>query len=133
MLVMVGLFSVTQVNAEAVYRPYATCTSPNQRTNIEVMQNTDAKDVSNPFVVSVERMIRGNQISFKNQNALRIPIQRKDVLELFQSHGNKDNYFFELLITNHEPVNMMGQFRATFVDMLGGSVVYCSYHVTLGN
>jgi hypothetical protein len=133
MLVLVGLFSITQVSAEPVYRPYATCTSPNRLTNIEIKQNTDTKDTAHAFSISLNRQVRGQQINLTDRNALRVPVLRKDVLEMFQSFENNPAYAFELIITQISPATMMGQFKGYYFDLLGRSVVYCSHHVTFGN
>ena len=98
------------------------------------MQNTDAKDVSNPFNITIVRSLGGNKISLMNQIAMRNPVQRKDVLELFQSFGNKPMYTFELMVTTTVPAHSYsGEYRGFYSDLLGRSVVYCSYHVTFGN
>ncbi len=133
-VILIGLLlTVTSVMAETVYRPYASCTSPNQNTTIEIMQNMDRTDVLNPYRVSVIRAVRGHKISFTNHNAVKIPVHRKDVLEVFQSYGNKPTHAFELWVTTTSPLTMTGQYKAYYVDVLGRSVVYCSHHVTFGN
>ena len=133
MFLLVGLLSTNSVMAESVYRPYASCVSANNNTSIEIMQNTDSKDASHPFSFNVTRMMRGNQISLKAQNAVRVPIHRKDVLEMFHGFENKTGYQFELVVFNQSPASMVGQLKASFYDVLGRSVVYCSHHITLGN
>lgn len=128
---MVGLLSVTHVMAEPVYRPYASCISPNNNTNIEIMQNTDAKNVTHPYMISLNRIVRGSKISLSNLNTVKVPVHRKDVLEIFQSFDAKPLYHFELLVSTTAP--FAGQYRAIYNDVLGRSVVYCSYHITFGN
>lgn len=131
LFVLSGLLLISNAMAEPIYRPYASCISPNNNTNLEIMQNTDAKNVAHPYKISVNRMVRGNKISIDNLNTFKVPVQRKDVLEIFQSFDSKPLYAFELIISTAAPFT--GQHRAIFADVLGRSVVYCSYHITFGN
>jgi hypothetical protein len=131
MLLVVGLFSVTQVMADPIYRPYATCTAPNNKTDIRIMQNTDAKDKSMPFSFSVERMIQGNKVSMHDQGAVKIPVENKNVLEMFQSFELSE-YAFNLVVSNATSL-LSGEYKGVFTDIHGSTVVYCSHDITFGN
>jgi len=133
MIILAGLLTVTQAMAAPMYRPYASCISPNNLTNIDVKQNVDPSDVANPFIVSISRAIRGNKITLAELNAIKNPVQAKDVLESFKSTGNQTAYGFELTITNESPLNMAGEYKAYFTDFLGRSIINCSYQITFGN
>ena len=132
-LVLVGILSLNQALAAPVFRPYISCISTSHATNIEIMQNMDSQDASNPYKISVVRSIKGNKVSMMNQNAVKAPVQTKNDLEIFQNFSDQSAYSFELVISKNSPINMMGQYKSKFTDMLGHSVVYCSYHVTFEN
>jgi len=93
------------------------------------MENTDSKDVKTPYLFTVDRLgRRGSRITKANQVAVKVEMNNKKVLEVFQS-PEFSKYHFSLVI-DQSPNSVGSEFKATFTDHYGTTVVSCSRAIT---
>ena len=132
MFLVVGLLSATQVMADPIFRPYATCVSQSKQLNIKIMQNTDAKDkTAAPFVFTIDYDVRGSTTTMTDQGAVKVDLGDKRVLEMFQSFELAP-YHFSLMISS-TPTLDEGTFKGLFADSHVAMVVMCSHDITFDN
>jgi len=132
MFLVVGLLSATQVMADPIFRPYATCVSQSNQLNIKIMQNTNPDDKSAaPYLFTVDYNLRGNTMTKADQGAVKVNVDNKNVLEMFQSF-ELSPYHFSLIVTAATGLDE-GVTKGLFADSHLAMTVMCSHDVTFGN